>query len=67
METRRGGSASAGRAVGRETRARIMDVAEARLAESGYLGVPLEEVVDGQRQLDPDLYRLAGVLAALPE
>jgi 6-phosphofructokinase 1 len=29
--------------------------------------VPLEEVVDGQRQIDPDLYRLAGVLAALPE
>jgi 6-phosphofructokinase 1 len=29
--------------------------------------VPLGEVVDEQRPLDPDLYRLAGVLAALPE
>jgi hypothetical protein len=29
--------------------------------------VPLEEVVGEQRPLDPELYRLAGVLAALPE
>jgi 6-phosphofructokinase 1 len=29
--------------------------------------VPLDEVVGGQRPLDPDLYHLAGVLSALPE
>jgi 6-phosphofructokinase 1 len=29
--------------------------------------VPLDEVVGEQRPLDPDLYRLAGVLSALPE
>jgi 6-phosphofructokinase 1 len=29
--------------------------------------VQLDEVVDGQRPLDPDLYKLAGVLSALPE
>jgi 6-phosphofructokinase 1 len=29
--------------------------------------VPLDEVVGEQRPLDPELYRLAGVLAALPE
>ena len=29
--------------------------------------VPLREVVGAQRPLDPELYRLAGVLAALPE
>ena len=29
--------------------------------------VPLGEIVGEQRPLDPDLYRLAGVLAALPE
>jgi hypothetical protein len=27
---------------------------------------PLDEVVGGQRPLDPELYRLAGVLSALP-
>ena len=29
--------------------------------------VPLREVVGAQRPLDPELYRLAGILAALPE
>jgi 6-phosphofructokinase 1 len=29
--------------------------------------VPLEKVADEKRPLDPDLYRLAGVLSALPE
>src|SRR5215204_2591629 len=29
--------------------------------------IPLDEVVDEQRPLDPDLYNLAGVLSALPE
>ena len=29
--------------------------------------VPLEEIAGEKRQLDPDLYRLAGVLSALPE
>ena len=29
--------------------------------------VPLEQVVGEQRPLDPELYRLAGILAALPE
>ena len=29
--------------------------------------VPLDEVVGEERPLDPGLYRLAGVLAALPE
>jgi 6-phosphofructokinase len=29
--------------------------------------VPLDDIVGEQRQLDPDLYRLAGVLSALPE
>ena len=29
--------------------------------------VPLEEVAGQKRQLDPELYRLAGVLSALPE
>ena len=29
--------------------------------------VPLDEVANEQRPLDPDLYRLAGVLSALPE
>ena len=29
--------------------------------------IPLGEVVDGQRPLDPDLYKLVGVLSALPE
>jgi len=28
--------------------------------------VPLDEVDGGQRPLDPELYRLAGVLSALP-
>ena len=29
--------------------------------------VPLEEVAGEKRKLDPELYRLAGVLSALPE
>ncbi len=29
--------------------------------------VPLEEIAGEKRQLDPGLYRLAGVLSALPE
>ena len=29
--------------------------------------LPLEEVVGKERQLDPDLYRLAQILAEMPE
>jgi hypothetical protein len=29
--------------------------------------VPLEKIADEKRPLDPDLYRLAGVLSALPD
>jgi 6-phosphofructokinase 1 len=37
------------------------------LSADGIARISLEEVVGGQRPLDPELYRLAGVLATLPE
>lgn len=37
------------------------------LSGDGIQRVPLEEVAGEKRRLDPDLYRLAGVLSALPE
>ena len=33
----------------------------------GNMVRPLDEVVGEQRPLDPELYRLAGVLSALPD
>jgi hypothetical protein len=34
---------------------------------SGNMILPLDQVVGEQRPLGPDLYRLAGVLSALPD
>jgi hypothetical protein len=35
------------------------------LCGDGFCRVPLDDVVGEQRPLDPDLYRLAGILSAL--
>jgi len=38
-----------------------------KMVLSGRIMFPLDEVVGEQRPLDPELYRLAGVLSALPD
>ena len=41
--------------------------ASLKMTLSGSMILPLDEVVGEQRPLDPELYRLAGVLSALPD